>query len=291
MSVSLPNPGAAALAYAAACFQNPPNVQQFEELLSINVFASYTYVNGIDKQTFVTSTKEEVCNLFKAILFDVTKDFRVGTTKVDFIIGNEASLLLNVHATKTPESGFGGKYNINHSCDFTVIYEGNRWKISRIVIFELLEKDIAVRHANSNDLQAIHRLAHDNFDNAHVHGYCTQQTVTCNKARFSMDAMQQIAKEQRRGKRIILVAEFNSKVVGVASLVENNVRMVFVKLGMQQQGIGKALLNEIEKMATEHGISELTVASTVNAVGFYEKKGFGRIGKDKGALLRKPLAA
>lgn len=78
-------------------------------------------------------------------------------------------------------------------------------------------------------------------------------------------------------KRRIFVGTIDGKVVGTATLYkegESNLQMVYVAVGMHKQGIGRQLVERVEKIAREEGISVFKVDSSINATGFYEKLGF-----------------
>lgn len=92
---------------------------------------------------------------------------------------------------------------------------------------------------------------------------------------YTLTKLEDLSKDKER---IILVATENSNVVGTASLLKDSVRMMFVDQQLHCKGIGKALLQRIEKIANDNGISKLNVSSSLNADGFYEKMGFTKVG-------------
>lgn len=75
----------------------------------------------------------------------------------------------------------------------------------------------------------------------------------------------------------------NEKVVGTASIDRYKgdktgkkyiVLTVFVKIKNHRQGIGKELIENIEKIAVNVGCKELVIPSSVYACEFYRKFGF-----------------
>jgi GNAT superfamily N-acetyltransferase len=76
------------------------------------------------------------------------------------------------------------------------------------------------------------------------------------------------------GKRTVLVATIESRVVGTASLDGSVVRTVFVAPDVQARGIGKLLMAEIERIARERNIPMLAVPSSITAETFYARLGF-----------------
>lgn len=80
-----------------------------------------------------------------------------------------------------------------------------------------------------------------------------------------------------------IVALKDNKVVGTASLDKFRgdstgnkyiILTVFTKIENHNQGIGKILLNEIEKYAIEIGAKEIVIPSSIHACEFYRKLGY-----------------
>jgi ribosomal protein S18 acetylase RimI-like enzyme len=74
-----------------------------------------------------------------------------------------------------------------------------------------------------------------------------------------------------------LVAVLNKKVVGYISLDNDEIKKLHVNPEYHHMGIGKKLLQEIEKFAVKNKISKLVVESSIYAEKFYEKFGFKKI--------------
>ena len=86
---------------------------------------------------------------------------------------------------------------------------------------------------------------------------------------FRPDAVRELI-----GKRTVFVATVGERIVGTASLDGSVVRTVFVAPDVQGRGIGKLLMDEIERSARERSIAALTVSSSVTAETFYAGLGF-----------------
>ena len=73
-----------------------------------------------------------------------------------------------------------------------------------------------------------------------------------------------------------LVAEIDGAVVGFGALVEaqSEVRAVYVSHSAARQGVGSALLREIEGLARARGCAELTFDSSLTAERFYLRHGY-----------------
>jgi putative acetyltransferase len=81
---------------------------------------------------------------------------------------------------------------------------------------------------------------------------------------------------QNRDNEIRLIAERDGEPVGIGALVVGNfeLRACYVLARAVRQGVGTALVAEIERLACEHGISELYLESSVNAEPFYSALGY-----------------
>lgn len=76
-----------------------------------------------------------------------------------------------------------------------------------------------------------------------------------------------------------LVFVVQNKVVGTARLDELGsnriaVRLIVIDTTMQNKGLGRALIKELETYAKKLGASELLLNSLESVVGFYKKMGF-----------------
>lgn len=79
------------------------------------------------------------------------------------------------------------------------------------------------------------------------------------------------------GRRTVLVAVMDGRVVGTASLDGDKIRTVFVSPDVQTRGVGKQLMAEIVLAARARGIALLTVHSSISAETFYSQLGFSAV--------------
>ena len=77
---------------------------------------------------------------------------------------------------------------------------------------------------------------------------------------------------------IIFVAEYESQLVGVAAaqfyLGRGNINAVFTHPEFTYNGIGRRLVQSLEKSAIENDIKVMTVLSSLTAVNFYQTLGY-----------------
>jgi putative acetyltransferase len=74
----------------------------------------------------------------------------------------------------------------------------------------------------------------------------------------------------------LFVAEESGQVVGFGDLdvASGEVTAIYVVPEAQGRGVGGALLEEAENRARQAGLREIRLVSSVNAVAFYERRGF-----------------
>ncbi len=71
-----------------------------------------------------------------------------------------------------------------------------------------------------------------------------------------------------------LVAEVNGEIAGFGSIVENELRAVYVSAKHARRGVGSALLTDLEKVARSKRCTELHMHSSITAEPFYRRHGF-----------------
>jgi GNAT superfamily N-acetyltransferase len=73
-----------------------------------------------------------------------------------------------------------------------------------------------------------------------------------------------------------VVLEQHGRLIAVAQLdpADSRLRALFVDAGYQHQGVGRALLADVEERARARGASRLHGAMSLNAVSFYLQAGF-----------------
>jgi putative acetyltransferase len=74
---------------------------------------------------------------------------------------------------------------------------------------------------------------------------------------------------------LVLVAEEDGEPVGFAAMRDNSIiENVHVHPDVAFMGVGRQLLDALERLATARGTARLSVAATDNALPFFEKLGF-----------------
>jgi N-acetylglutamate synthase-like GNAT family acetyltransferase len=128
------------------------------------------------------------------------------------------------------------------SCDIRPAQAGDAAGISRVIIR-------ALRETNAKDY--------------------TPDIIARVELSFSPAAVERLIDQ-----REVFVAEMDNRVVGTASLDGQALRTMFVLPDMQGRGIGRLLVQRIERVARERQLGILTVPATVTAEAFYARLGF-----------------
>lgn len=77
----------------------------------------------------------------------------------------------------------------------------------------------------------------------------------------------------------LVVAERDGSVAGYGHLVpsDHEVRAVYVRPEHAGEGVGSAILDRLEARARERDADEVTLWASLNAVGFYERRGYDSV--------------
>ena len=136
-------------------------------------------------------------------------------------------------------------------------------------------QSILIRRAVDKDAAAITKI---HYDAVHVIAAKDYDQVILDQW-STMVTDERIEKYKCRpdaDKEIALVAEINGQIVGVGSIIPETKELnaVYVSPDHARQGIGSALLKELEKIACSIGIEELWLDSSLTAEQFYLAHGF-----------------
>jgi putative acetyltransferase len=90
-----------------------------------------------------------------------------------------------------------------------------------------------------------------------------------------------------------LIAELAGQPAGLGALVIANseLRACYVVPEAARQGVGTALVTEIERLARSHGLDRLELLASLNAEPFYSALGYESIGHTVLTLRGQPMDA
>jgi N-acetylglutamate synthase-like GNAT family acetyltransferase len=149
------------------------------------------------------------------------------------------------------------------TCDIRPAQAGDAADISRVIIR-------ALRETNAKDY--------------------TPDIIARVELSFSSAAVERLIDQ-----REVFVAEMDNRVVGTASLDGQALRTMFVLPDVQGRGIGRLLVQRIERVARERQLAILTVPATVTAEAFYARLGFTAVreayhGEERTIIMERVLS-
>ena len=123
-----------------------------------------------------------------------------------------------------------------------------------------------IRKANTADIDEISLLYRDTINTINAKDYSKEQIEAWSSTYSNHHAWVKRIEEQQ-----FYVAIVKDKIVGFASIDTNSyLDLLYIHKDFQRQGIGEALLKEIEKAAKEMEFKEITVQSSTTAVPFFK---------------------
>lgn len=134
---------------------------------------------------------------------------------------------------------------------------------------------IAIRNAISTDIDKFKRVITASILEL-CKDYYTQNELNSLLAQYPERKLYDIWLHER----VLLVADDGNEIVGFAQYfpLDSSIEAVHVLPGYVKQGIGKNLVKKIEEIAKQKNAPRIILGSSLNAVTFYEKCGFIRMG-------------
>ena len=84
----------------------------------------------------------------------------------------------------------------------------------------------------------------------------------------------EITEAMIRDGQVYVCVDEARQIVGIGSITGNTLSGLYVSANHQGQGIGTALLSQMERDAAAKGITSIETDSTVTAEGFYKRHGY-----------------
>ena len=140
----------------------------------------------------------------------------------------------------------------------------------------LSKEQILVREFRTSDLESVKELINRTIDVCYNGYYCNK--VMNYFDMYNWDG--NILKAARDG--YIVVVETQGKIVGTGSIIGEVVLRVFVDPGYQRQGLGKMIMNELERQVATNGVKIVQLRALANARRFYESLRYVTV--DKGLV-------
>ena len=140
----------------------------------------------------------------------------------------------------------------------------------------LSKEQISVREFKLADLESVKELINRTIDVCY-NGFYLKEVMNYFDM-YNWDG--NILKVARDG--YVVVVETQGKIVGTGSVIGNVILRVFVDPGLQKQGLGRMIMNELERRAAANGVKILQLRALANARKFYESLGYSTV--DRGLV-------
>lgn len=136
-------------------------------------------------------------------------------------------------------------------------------------VIRLKQVQLLIRKANAEDAEAVWCIRNDAIRSQCVGHYDADVLAIWTERSLTEGFVRVVSNS-------FYVATFDGTVVGMGLLNCGTGRIdaIFVRPDMMRQGIGSKILAFLEGIAVQHGLTRLTLDSTLNAAPFYRKCGF-----------------
>jgi putative acetyltransferase len=145
---------------------------------------------------------------------------------------------------------------------------------------------VSVRRMRPDEARRFLDIHHDSVRGLAAKDYPIQVIETWAPLPITNEAVSRFL--SNRDDEIRLIAEVGGRAVGIGALVVANseLRACYVLPSAARQGIGAALVAEIERLARKHGLAYLQLESSVTAEPFYAAMGY--FVEERAELLLRP---
>lgn len=129
-------------------------------------------------------------------------------------------------------------------------------------------QDIRIREFDQSDLPAVYRLVQNTIEEVYKDVYPVEaiEFFRCYHSRDN------ITNDAAAGYTIVAVC--GDETIGTATLLGSNMRRVFIKPSHQHKGIGKLLVDNIERKASLEQLTMIDLDASIVSRSFWESLGF-----------------
>ena len=147
-----------------------------------------------------------------------------------------------------------------------------------------VKQEIRIRKFERPDLEEVKALIERTIDTCYDGYYCREVMDYFDMFHWPGN----ILKVAREG--FVAVALIEGKIVATGSIIKDKILRVFVDPSYQKRGLGRMIMDALEKQAAAGGLKSVQLRSLANAKKFYESLGYqtiekGRVEVDNGSAL------
>ena len=135
----------------------------------------------------------------------------------------------------------------------------------------MLYEQIKINEFREVDLDKIKEIIDRTIDKCYVNLY-SPEAINYFKQYYSKE---NILSDARRGTTLILID--NLEIIGTGTLLDEEIRRVFVLRQYQGLGLGKLIMSHLEKLAAKEQLKKVTLCSSLVSKHFYEKLKYTQI--------------
>ncbi|MGE0632620.1 MAG: GNAT family N-acetyltransferase [Pseudobdellovibrionaceae bacterium] len=145
---------------------------------------------------------------------------------------------------------------------------------------------IKLRRAVAFDAAAIQEVHKDSIRNIASSFYPPEIISAWSNHLGTQDTIRKHQMAIDAGTEVVIVAEFEDKIVGFGTMVPQTgeLRAVYVSSSAKRQGIATQILSSLENLARGFGLSELHMDASISAEAFYKARGFVELERKKHKL-------
>lgn len=132
-----------------------------------------------------------------------------------------------------------------------------------------------IRALEQNDIDKVEQVIYGTIDSCYPKAYCPEAIAYFKE----FHSKEKIRKDAEAGNSIVLLD--GSEVIGTGTLLNSEIRRVFVLKGYQKHGLGKLIMNRLEEIAIQKGINKAILCASMVSKKFYENLGYKTAKEDR----------
>ncbi len=130
------------------------------------------------------------------------------------------------------------------------------------------EIEATIREFQRADLPALKALVHKTITTCYPAHYCVEAV------RFFIDYHNEEAILHDAQEGCTIVLDKAGRILGTGTLVDDEIKRVFVDPTVQQQGFGRRIMRQLEEAAARQGIGNVKLDASLPSRAFYDRLGY-----------------